>query len=237
MTSDSSHRASICLYRGSSMREEPESTIDEKSEFPSEGDGTRAWAERWLSPERFEPYLAACDGDAGRALDLYEWNAALAQVVMREICHFEIALRNAYDRVMRERWEGDWLLDDGSPARVPLMRKSGARRAGRELHEPAHHRRRRRRAAEELPARRARGEPHAGVLGPPHRPLPRGRDMEDVPLPRMGRRGRGRKELQRSLNGILPREEPGGARRAPVRPCRGGALSPLGGFRRHEAAA
>ena len=59
------------------MREEPESTIDEKSEFPSEGDGTRAWAERWLSPERFEPYLAACDGDAGRALDLYEWNAAL----------------------------------------------------------------------------------------------------------------------------------------------------------------
>ena len=85
----------------------------------------RAWAERWLSPERFEPYLAACDGDAERALDLYEWNADLAQVVMREICHFEIALRNAYDRVMRERWEGDWLLDDGSPARVPLMRKSG----------------------------------------------------------------------------------------------------------------
>ena len=92
---------------------------------PPRATGTRAWAERWLSPERFEPYLAACDGDAGRALDLYEWNAALAQVVMREICHFEIALRNAYDRVMRERWEGDWLLDDGSPARVPLMRKSG----------------------------------------------------------------------------------------------------------------
>ena len=107
------------------MREEPCSTIDEKGKCPAEGGGTRAWAERWLSPERFERYLAACDGDAGRALDLYEWNAALAQVVMREICHFEIALRNAYDRVMRERWEGDWLLDDGSPARVPLMRKSG----------------------------------------------------------------------------------------------------------------
>ena len=109
------------------MREEPESTINENRKCPSEGDGTRAWAERWLSPERFAPYLAACDGDAERALDLYEWNASLAQVVMRDICHFEIALRNAYDRVMGECWEGDWLLDDDSPARVPLMRRSGHR--------------------------------------------------------------------------------------------------------------
>lgn len=36
---------------------------------------------------------------------LYEWNAALAQVIMCEICHFEVALRNAYDHVMCERWD------------------------------------------------------------------------------------------------------------------------------------
>ena len=179
--------------------------------------------------ERFEPYLAACDGDAGRALDLYEWNAALAQVVMREICHFEIALRNAYDRVMRERWEGDWLLDDGlAGARAP-HEEVGARRAGRELHEPAHHRRRRRRAAEELPARRARGEPHAGVLGPPHRPLPRGRDMEDVPLPRMAE-GTRRKELQRSLNGILHVRNRAAHAERLFDPAEAELSPPLGGF-------
>lgn len=87
-------------------------------------DVTRAWAERWLSSERLAPYLSACGGDVVRALDLYEWNASLAQALMRDISHFEVALRNAYDRAMRESWDGDWLLDDGSPARMPLVRRS-----------------------------------------------------------------------------------------------------------------
>lgn len=65
-----------------------------------------AWAGRWLSVRRLEPYLAACGGDAERALSLYEWNIDLGGVLMRDIAHFEVALRNAYDRVMRERWEG-----------------------------------------------------------------------------------------------------------------------------------
>ena len=85
---------------------------------------TRAWAERWLSPERLAPYLADCGGDVERALALYEWNISLGQVLMRDISHFEVALRNAYDRVLRESWEGCWLLDDASPARAPVMRKS-----------------------------------------------------------------------------------------------------------------
>lgn len=41
-----------------------------------------------------------------RALSLYEWNIDLGRVLMRDIAHFEVALRNAYDRVMRDRWEG-----------------------------------------------------------------------------------------------------------------------------------
>ena len=90
------------------------------------GASTREWVERWLSPDRLAPYLANCGGDVERALELYEWNIALGQVLMRDISHFEVALRNAYDRVMCESWNGDahWLLDDASPVRRPVMRKS-----------------------------------------------------------------------------------------------------------------
>lgn len=105
------------------MNEEPEVSNSERA-YNAGNAGTRAWAERWLSAERLAPYLDACNGDVERALDLYEWNVSLSQIVMREIAHFEVALRNAYDRVMLEHWEGDWLLDDNSPARMPLLRKS-----------------------------------------------------------------------------------------------------------------
>ncbi len=86
---------------------------------------TKAWAERWLSHKRLAPYLAACGYDAERALDLYEWNISLGQVLMRDVSHFEVALRNAYDRVMGECWGGaHWLLDDGSPVLRPIVRMS-----------------------------------------------------------------------------------------------------------------
>ena len=106
------------------MAEEPktspslESTTDDVR-------ATRAWAERWLSHKRLAPYLAACEDDVERALDLYEWNISLGQVLMRDVSHFEVALRNAYDRVMGERWSGaHWLLDDGSPVLRPIVRIS-----------------------------------------------------------------------------------------------------------------
>lgn len=86
---------------------------------------TSEWAERWLSHKRLAPYLAACGCDVERALDLYEWNISLGQVLMRDVSHFEAALRNAYDRVMGERWGGaHWLLDDGSPVLRPIVRMS-----------------------------------------------------------------------------------------------------------------
>lgn len=90
----------------------------------SKDDNAIGWAERWLSAERLAPYLAACDGNIDRALDLYEWNISLGQVLMRDISHFEVALRNAYDRVLCEGWGEGWLTDDTSPARRPVMRKS-----------------------------------------------------------------------------------------------------------------
>lgn len=36
--------------------------------------GTREWARLWLSEERLVPYLETCGGDAGRAVELREWN-------------------------------------------------------------------------------------------------------------------------------------------------------------------
>ena len=46
---------------------------------------------------------------------------------MRDISFFEVALRNAYDRVMQECWQGNehWLLDNESPARKQVVRKWG----------------------------------------------------------------------------------------------------------------
>lgn len=84
------------------------------------------WAEKWLSAERLTPYLKACGGDAEKALALYEWNSSLAQLLMRDISNFEVALRNACNAAMESSWQGDahWLLDENSPARRPVMRKS-----------------------------------------------------------------------------------------------------------------
>lgn len=89
---------------------------------------TIRWAKRWLSADRLAPYLAACSGDCERALELYEWNISLGQVLMRDVAHLEVALRNAYDRVLSEHWGGPshWLFDPDSPVRRPILRKSGA---------------------------------------------------------------------------------------------------------------
>ena len=106
------------------MLEEPKSIPSSQSK-EGEAGATRAWAERWLSQKRLAPYLAVCGGNVEQALDLYEWNISLGQVLMRDVAHFEVALRNAYDRVMGERWRGaHWLLDDESPVLCPIVRMS-----------------------------------------------------------------------------------------------------------------
>lgn len=87
------------------MATTPEQSLPQSVNNERSG-SAREWAERWLSPERLAPYLAACGGDIGRALELYEWNISLGQVLMRDISHFEVALRNSYDRALREYWDG-----------------------------------------------------------------------------------------------------------------------------------
>lgn len=84
------------------------------------------WVEQWLSPPRFGRYLGECDGDRAGALDLYEWNLKLSYAALRDIAHFEIALRNAFDRAITAGWRGEkhWLFDPESPVLTPLMRRS-----------------------------------------------------------------------------------------------------------------
>jgi hypothetical protein len=66
----------------------------------------------------------------GSALDLYEWNSAVSSAVLRDLAHFEIALRNAYDRAITRRWKGSthWLLDPQLRLFGPLWRSRGRRR-------------------------------------------------------------------------------------------------------------
>lgn len=95
-----------------------------------EDEACRGWAERWLSSSRFSTYLDACDGDVAKALELHEWNLMLGRALMGDIAHFELALRNAYDRVLIERFEGSehWLFDADSPVTRPILRKSKAKK-------------------------------------------------------------------------------------------------------------
>ncbi len=54
------------------------------------------WLELWLSAPRLERYLVAAGGDRARALRLYDWNARISAALLRDLAHFEVALRNAY---------------------------------------------------------------------------------------------------------------------------------------------
>ena len=81
-----------------------------------------SWVERWLSPPRWARYLDAVDGDRGRALVLYEWNARASAAVLHDLAHLEIGLRNAYDRVLAAATPGgDW-TDPAGPLFAPIWR-------------------------------------------------------------------------------------------------------------------
>jgi len=49
---------------------------------------------------------------------------------MRDVAHFEVGLRNAYDAAISQHWAGSqhWLLDAASPAKAPLWRRSHGQR-------------------------------------------------------------------------------------------------------------
>ncbi|MER6723113.1 hypothetical protein [Streptomyces halstedii] len=78
-----------------------------------------------ITPDRLNPYLGVCAGDAGAALALYRWNSDLAAAFFEPLGHLEIMLRNALDArlVARQQRRGrttEWYTD----RQVPLTGKA-----------------------------------------------------------------------------------------------------------------
>lgn len=57
-----------------------------------------------MSPERLATYLDAVHNDHAAALALYRWNSQLAAAFLHDLGHLEVALRNAYDRIICKKY-------------------------------------------------------------------------------------------------------------------------------------
>ena len=64
-----------------------------------------------FSEERMRKYVAACNGDTRRAMTLYRYNVKLSQEMFALVSYFEVALRNAIDRQLKQQFGNDWLRD------------------------------------------------------------------------------------------------------------------------------
>lgn len=64
-----------------------------------------------VSVERLERYLDACGGDHVKAIDLYRANVRVSLEMFAVVGAFEIALRNAIDRIMTGAFGSEWLKD------------------------------------------------------------------------------------------------------------------------------
>ncbi len=64
-----------------------------------------------VSSERMQRYIDACDGDHIKTLALYQANVRVSLEMFAIVGAFEIALRNAIDKVMTLNFGQDWLRD------------------------------------------------------------------------------------------------------------------------------
>ena len=60
-------------------------------------------------------YLNACGGNSRKAMTLYRYNLRLSQDMFTIISCYEVALRNAIDAIMVQRFGPDWLRDSILP--------------------------------------------------------------------------------------------------------------------------
>lgn len=67
--------------------------------------------ERILSSKRMNRYLVAVGGDTRKAMTLYRYNLKLSQELFTIVSCFEVALRNAIDKQMTNKFGNDWLRD------------------------------------------------------------------------------------------------------------------------------
>ncbi|MEV6872643.1 hypothetical protein [Amycolatopsis sp. NPDC051128] len=80
------------------------------------------WLDRNISEPRFRPYLDATGGDPAPALELYQWNIAVASAFYTPLHWLEVTLRNALHHELRSHFgRPDWwatapLADNGRRA-------------------------------------------------------------------------------------------------------------------------
>ena len=80
-----------------------------------------------LSDKRLQRYLLACNNNTRKTMTLYRLNLNLSQEVFTLLSCFEVAVRNAIDRILTERLGDDWLRNavlDGGIFDVPGCRDS-----------------------------------------------------------------------------------------------------------------
>lgn len=74
--------------------------------------------ENVMSPKRMRRYLNACNGDKRKAQTLYRLNLRLSQEMFTVISCYEVALRNAIDKIMTASLGNDWLRDAIQPGGI-----------------------------------------------------------------------------------------------------------------------
>ena len=67
--------------------------------------------EKVMSAKRMSRYLNACGRDTRKAMTLYRLNLKLGEEMFTVLSCYEVALRNAIDRIMSECIGEDWIRD------------------------------------------------------------------------------------------------------------------------------
>lgn len=67
--------------------------------------------EEIVSYERLNRYLEACNGDRRKAMALYRYNIDISASMLKIVSCFEVAIRNAIDKHLRQTLGSDWLRD------------------------------------------------------------------------------------------------------------------------------
>lgn len=71
--------------------------------------------EKSITPTRLGTYLSAAEGNEGRALDLYLWDRELAIAFLGDLAILEVAMRNAMNARLVERWGDEWFRNVDMP--------------------------------------------------------------------------------------------------------------------------
>jgi len=71
-----------------------------------------------ISHKRMKRYLNSCGGNKRKALTLYRLNLRLSQEMFTVISYYEVALRNAIDRIMSDALGDDWIRDSILPGGI-----------------------------------------------------------------------------------------------------------------------